>query len=513
VKLLNNSESALAREYHQSTANIREVSSLDYENRPFPYKVYSGLTPTELRRTFPRPSEDTVRCVASTAVTSAGINFGTLTELLYFSAGITKTFRHPSGELFDLRAAACTGARYEIETYVVCGDMPGLASGAYHFNPKDFALRQLRTGDFRPYLYEATGENGDILSSPICLMLSAIHWRNSWKYQARAFRHFFWDSGTIVANLLATAVSERLGARVVLAFIDKSINHLLGLSLEDETATAIVTVGTQPNADNPSRRPMGPIPPLSLEHVQLSKRQVQYPEILRMHNASALDSPQEVKAWRENTTPKLEEKARTERFALSSISSPETKSLGNTIIRRGSTRRYAREPISLGILSAILRTSTNDIPADFLNPKGSTLLETYVIINAVENLPAGAYYYNRREQALEFLKRGDFREMAGHLCLDQALGSDCSAALFLMSNLDSVLSTYGNRGYRAAQLEAGIVLGKMNLCAYALEVGASGITFYDDAVTEFFSPHAKGKSNMISVTLGIPGYGRRHRVR
>jgi len=56
-----------------------------------------------------------------------------------------------------------------------------------------------------------------------------------------------------------------------------------------------------------------------------------------------------------------------------------------------------------------------------------------------------------------------------------------------MSNLDSNLGTYGNRGYRAAQLEAGILLGKMNLCAYVLEIGASGITFYDDAITDLFS--------------------------
>jgi hypothetical protein len=80
-----------------------------------------------------------------------------------------------------------------------------------------------------------------------------------------------------------------------------------------------------------------------------------------------------------------------------------------------------------------------------------------------------------------------------------------------MSDLESVLEAYGNRGYRAAQLEGGIILGKMNLVAFALEIGATGITFYDDAVTEFFSPHASGKSNILSVVLGVPGYGRRPR--
>lgn len=40
----------------------------------------------------------------------------------------------------------------------------------------------------------------------------------------------------------------------------------------------------------------------------------------------------------------------------------------------------------------------------------------------------------------------------------------------------------------------------------ALGMGASGSTFYDDAVTEFFSPHTKGKGTMIAVGVGVPAY-------
>ena len=41
--------------------------------------------------------------------------------LLYFSAGVTKQRAYPGGEIY-FRAAACTGALYEIELYVVSGD-------------------------------------------------------------------------------------------------------------------------------------------------------------------------------------------------------------------------------------------------------------------------------------------------------------------------------------------------------------------------------------------------------
>ncbi len=54
----------------------------------------------------------------------------------------------------------------------------------------------------------------------------------------------------------------------------------------------------------------------------------------------------------------------------------------------------------------------------------------------------------------------------------------------------------------AAELEAGIIGGRLYLGAYAVGLGASGLTFYDDDVTAFFSPHAEGKSVMFLVAVG-----------
>jgi hypothetical protein len=47
-----------------------------------------------------------------------------------------------------------------------------------------------------------------------------------------------------------------------------------------------------------------------------------------------------------------------------------------------------------------------------------------------------------------------------------------------------------------------ILAGKLYLAAYAQRLGASGLTFFDDDVTEFFSPHAEGKSVMFLIALG-----------
>ena len=60
----------------------------------------------------------------------------------------------------------------------------------------------------------------------------------------------------------------------------------------------------------------------------------------------------------------------------------------------------------------------------------------------------------------------------------------------------------GGRGYRAAALEAGIEGGKTYLAAYAIGLGATGLTFFDDDVTRFFSPPAARQGVMFLVACG-----------
>ena len=172
------------------------------------------------------------------------------------------------------------------------------------------------------------------------------------------------------------------------------------------------------------------------------------------------------------------------------------------ILRRGSSRRFARTPITLAQLSTMLDRATRGVPADFLDPQGSQLNYLYLIVHAVEGLEPGAYVFHRGRGVLECLKHGDFRSQAGYLGLQQALPADAAADVFFLADLRPILQRFGNRGYRAVQLEAGIIGGKLYLAAYAQHLGATGLTFFDDDVTAFFSPHAEGKSAIFLVALG-----------
>src|SRR5262249_36781183 len=149
-----------------------------------------------------------------------------LAYILFLSAGVTKRQQYPGGEI-AFRAASCTGALYEIDLYVVCQDLSGLVAGVYHFDPADFAVRLLRKGDYRGVLVRASAGEDAIRHAPVMIVCAGTYWRNAWKYRARTYRHFGWDNGTILANMLAAAHARRLPARVVCGFLDYAVNGLL----------------------------------------------------------------------------------------------------------------------------------------------------------------------------------------------------------------------------------------------------------------------------------------------
>ena len=129
-------------------------------------------------------------------------------------------------------------------------------------------------------------------------------------------------------------------------------------------------------------------------------------------------------------------------------------------------------------------------------------MDLYLTVHAVDGMEPGAYAYHPESHALDLIKRGDFRERSAFLCLDQSLGGMSSATVFFLADLDALLEEFGNRGYRLANLEAGLIGGRLYLAAYALRFGATGLTFYDRDVVDFFSPHALGKDAIFVTALG-----------
>jgi SagB-type dehydrogenase family enzyme len=289
--------------------------------------------------------------------------------------------------------------------------------------------------------------------------------------------------------MLAMTASLQIPASVHCTFVDANVNRLLDLDTNREVAFSLVTIG---NTEVPLPAVPAEMPKLNLSTVPLSQSEVDYPEMRAMHEASS------IKGTRAKAHDYIEAGDHANVVAGFSPRSADTDPIERVILRRGSSRKFERKSITLDQLQTILAASTQGIPADF--PR---LNDLYLIINAVDGLEPGAYFYNAESGKLDSLQQGNFRSRARYLGLMQDLPGDAAADVFFLADLHSILQRFGNRGYRAVQLEAGILGGKMYLAAYAQRLGATGLTFFDDDVTAFFSPHAKDKSAIFLIAIGF----------
>ena len=451
-----------ARRFHETTKHTFEsvrasARALDWENRPSPFKEYLGLEPLSL----PDPEA------------------GALGWLLRLGAGVRRSRTSAGGVTHHFRTYASAGALYPVEVYLACADLPGLAAGLYHFHPGELALRQLRRGDLRSAL-AAAADAPALAEAGAVLLLTGILWRTAWKYGARGYRHLFWDAGTMLANLISLASAAQLRARLLAGFVDAEVNLLLGIDGEREAALALLSVGS---AEAARERPR--LEPLELEVAPLSAHELAHPEAYALHAGSSLASAEEVRRFRaaaargETTgTPELPRDA-----------------LERALRRRGSLRDFSPEGVPASELAAIVARAVAPPSTDALAGN-----ETYVIAHALDGLAPGVYRFAPPD-GFALQQEGNFRAQAGYLVLEQPLGALSAGTLFFLVDLDRVLEGLGNRGYRVAELEAGIAAGRVYLGAYAEGLGATASTFYDDEVTKFLAPGTE-KSPMLCVAVG-----------
>src|SRR2546425_1555298 len=131
----------VARRYHDLTAHSPDSvrasgHELDWENKPFPFKVYTDIPGLHLPREIDVLATPALAAIAGEgAAPQAGLTLAALTSLLYYMAGVTKRKTYPGGGEVLFRAAASTGALYQTEVYVVAGGGGGGAPGGYYFFP------------------------------------------------------------------------------------------------------------------------------------------------------------------------------------------------------------------------------------------------------------------------------------------------------------------------------------------------------------------------------------------
>ena len=434
------------RAYHEATKHFpgRPSASpygLQWRNQPDLLKRYPALDPA------PPPPE--------------------VARLLTLGAGV-----HPRRGSPHFRTFMSAGALHPVELYVA------MASGLWHFDPGEGTLRRLRAEDPRAALGAAAAAP-EIADAAVVLILTGILWRTAWKYGARGWRHVFWDAGAMLANLLALADEAGLKPRLLTAFVDADVADTLGVVPPREAPVALVSAGRGKPASEPAR-----LAPIRHASPPLSPREHRFSEAEAAQAASCLRTADAVRAWRNAAS----------RFGDRPHGDEPPDGLEAVILRRGSARAFTPQPIPGAALAAVLSWASAPVPGD-LPP----LCSTFVVAHAVQGLEPATYRFSPPGR-LDLVRRRASRRETARLCLDQPLGGSAAATIFLTVDLDRVLLALGARGYRAAQLDAGIRSGRTSLGAYARGLGATGLTFYDDEVRAFL---ATEEEPMMCVAVGV----------
>ncbi|MFD0663483.1 SagB/ThcOx family dehydrogenase [Thermocatellispora tengchongensis] len=132
-----------------------------------------------------------------------------------------------------LRAVPSGGGLSSSELYPV-GEVPGLPSGAYHYDGAAEALDPVRAN--------VTPADLGLDDTPLALLITSVFGRVSFKYGEFGYRLQCLDAGLLAGQILAVLDAAGLGGRLHTRFHDEAAEERLGLTPTAERPLVAVAV-------------------------------------------------------------------------------------------------------------------------------------------------------------------------------------------------------------------------------------------------------------------------------
>jgi nitroreductase family protein len=418
----------------------------DTDKLPWFYKRYDEDLPTiDLPRDLPTTSASTAAVLAGTASTNARtLDLPHLSRLLHLSAGVVRTMVRPYATWL-FRAAGSAGGRFPLEVYVAVPEGHDVPPGVHWYQPEAHALVQI-----------GPAPKGGVPT----VVVTGIPWRTGWRYRERGYRHVYWDTGTMLSQLLAVATSAGLDPSLFTRFPDAAVASLVGVDGVHEWPVAIATIGGK----TPAIDATGPAAP---GRVDLSP--IEFPLETAAQRAGDLEALGE--PW-----PRPD-----------AVQTPIEKGppIDDVIMSKGSTRLLDRtKSLSRDVFETSMLAAMRGIDIAHM-----------VAVHAVDGVAPGIYRWPERSPR----RGGDMRDELYRLAFEQELAQ---AAAFVTIGIADI-GAMDDRSYREAQLAAGIVEGRLHLLAYAMGAAASGMTFADGLLEDVVGDRVDG---LMLTCVGVPEY-------
>jgi SagB-type dehydrogenase family enzyme len=132
-------------------------------------------------------------------------------------------------------------------------------------------------------------------------------------------------------------------------------------------------------------------------------------------------------------------------------------------------------------------------------------VETYLVVNAVEEIEPGVYHYGIENHELDQLKVGDFGDEVARAALDQGMAAQANVVFVWTGVFGRSKWKYKQRAYRYVYLDAGHIAENLALAAVALDLGSCQIAaLYDEEANELLNVDGVEESAIYMTTVGRP---------
>lgn len=491
------SDRPFAEIYHQRTkyhpSTIQMGHQIDWEHPPEQFKEYAGAPRFEMRPFLPTGEGEDWQATAALKDPNGTFGLPQLSKLLFATNGVTGVMLQ-AGQQHYFRAAPSAGALYPTDLYLAVRNHADLPDGVFYFHVRDHALVEVYPAGLGPdgqELFRRLGaacfDDPAVANADVVLIATAVFWRSAWRYGPRAYRRCLLDTGHVLGNFEIIAPRLGIGSSMTGGFVDKEVAELLAIPEDKEGVLAVL-----PLHDLQDSGDFHPGP--STRASSASEPKLEADEILNIHSASAIrrqDSPPPAGGDEDDLLPSDKYA-----FAPGVKLKPGDEDLNDqielSILRRRSTRVLTGEPLKLTELADLLAYAYRPdlrLPPD-ARPHyfDKSLLETFIVVNAVEGVEPGVYHFAPNFMELLTVRKGPLRREIFHLALGQELARDAGAVLIHTADLDAATKKYGSRAYRYLHLDAGHLGERLNVAAMRINLGVSGIGgFFDDEVNELLN--------------------------
>jgi len=506
--------------YHERTKHRPERSApapgtMDWANQPEPFRFYRGAEVTRFDPESDACGLSALELFAGPPPSPAPVTTENLGRLLRYSIGLA-AWKSYQGAKWALRVNPSSGNLHPLEAYVLMPEEKGFSVS--HYSPFLHGLEALHTLD---------GENAHDTVQGFPIVLTAIHWREAWKYGERAFRYTHLDTGhalsclTFAARMLGWTVQmmDGIGSDTLARLLN--FDRIAWPGWEEEKPVCLLWFGPeQPGANLTARLEASvPNPSRNTPNI-LSANHRAWEAIDTVDEATELPSH-----WVFEGLPPAPMVPRT---ALTSAPDwPSGKATAEALLlKRRSAQGYNKgtSRISLTHFKGVLESLMPGNPP-FPLLRQPPAIDLLFYVHNVEGLPSGLYLLLRTqkkarlmadlkrpflwEEAMDdlpfyFLEPGDMRRLARMVSCNQEIAGDGAFALSMLADFEMTIQNTHYQ-YPLLHWEAGMIGQSLYLTAEMAGLAGTGIgCFFDDLIHEHIGLEFKAHQALYNFTVGAP---------